>query len=55
MRPTKQERDELVDSAARRAVLLSAVGLWEDRTDLPDTELYIRELREGDRLRRISE
>jgi hypothetical protein len=39
----------------RRTALLSAVGLWNDRTDLPDSLQYVRELRRGDRLRRISE
>ena len=39
----------------RRNALLSAVGLWKDRTDLLDTSQYVRELRKGDRLKRISE
>jgi hypothetical protein len=54
MEPVRQESDELLDSAARLTVLLSVVGLWKDRTDLPDTEQYVRELREGERLRRLS-
>jgi hypothetical protein len=37
----------------RRADMMAAVGLWKDRTDLPDTETYIRNLREGDRLERL--
>lgn len=44
----------LDDSARRKEALLSAVGLWKDRTDLPDTETYVRSLRKGDRLKRIS-
>jgi len=44
----------LNDAVGRREALLSAVGLWKDRADLPDTEQYIRGLREDDRLRRIS-
>jgi predicted transcriptional regulator len=44
----------LDDAAERKEALLSAVGLWKDRTDLPDTEEYIRGLRKDDRLRRIS-
>jgi len=37
----------------RRADMMAAVGLWKDRTDLPDTEAYIRNLRGGDRLERL--
>ena len=44
----------LDDSARRKEALLSAVGLWKDRTDLPETETYVRSLRKGDRLKRIS-
>ncbi len=44
----------LGDAARRKDVLLSAVGLWKDRTDLPDTGTYVRSLRKGDRLKRIS-
>lgn len=39
--------------AKRKEVLLAAVGLWKDRTDLPDTETYVRSLRKGDRLKRL--
>jgi hypothetical protein len=38
--------------AERRAAMMGIVGLWKDRTDLPDTETYIRRLREDDRLER---
>ena len=44
----------LGDAAKRKEALLSAIGLWGDRNDLPDTEAYIRDLRKGDRLKRIS-
>ena len=48
-------REQYLDDARKRKeALLSAVGLWKDRTDLPDTEQYIRELRHGNRLRGIS-
>jgi hypothetical protein len=50
MRRTELSRD---DATKRKEALFSAVGLWKDRTDLPDTEEYIRELRKDDRLRRI--
>jgi hypothetical protein len=39
--------------SARREALLAVIGLWKDRTDLPETEDYIRELRSGDRLRGV--
>jgi hypothetical protein len=37
--------------AKRKQALLSAVGIWKDRTDLPDTEIYLRSLRNGERLK----
>ena len=37
----------------RRAAMESIVGLWKDRTDLPDTETYIRNLRDDDRMERL--
>ena len=37
----------------RRAAMMGIVGLWKDRTDLPDTETYIRNLRGGTRLARL--
>jgi hypothetical protein len=44
-----------VDQASkRREGLLSAIGIWKDRTDLPDTETYVRSLLKGDRLERIT-
>lgn len=34
-------------AAARRLALLQSVkGIWADRTDLPDTEAYVRDLRD---------
>jgi Ribbon-helix-helix protein, copG family len=44
----------LGDSTSRKEALLSVVGLWKDRTDLPDTETYVRSLRKGERLKRFS-
>jgi len=38
----------------KRDALLSAIGLWGDRADLPEMEEYVRELRAGDRLRRLA-
>jgi hypothetical protein len=47
-------REKYLDNRSkRREALLSAVGLWKDRTDLPDTETYVRSLRKDDRLKRI--
>jgi len=43
----------LVDPVKRREALMGIVGLWKDRTDLPDTETYIRNLRDDDRLERL--
>jgi len=37
----------------RRAAMMGIVGLWKDRTDLPDTETYIRNLRGDDRPERF--
>jgi hypothetical protein len=45
----------LGDTAKCKEALLSAIGLWGDRNDLPDTEAYIRDLRKGDRLKQISQ
>jgi len=43
-----------LDPADRRDALRAAAGLWADRTDLPATEAYVRELRKGDRLKRLA-
>jgi predicted DNA-binding ribbon-helix-helix protein len=42
------------DAAGRREALLSAVGLWKHRSDLEDVDGYIRGLRKGSRLERLS-
>jgi hypothetical protein len=39
----------------RKAAMMAIVGLWKDRTDLPDTETYVRSLRSGTRLQRLHE
>ncbi len=39
--------------AERRAAMQGIVGLWKNRTDLPDTETYIRKLRTGARIKRL--
>jgi len=43
----------LEDSEKRREALMGIVGIWKDRTDLPDTETYVRNLRKGSRLKRL--
>jgi len=43
----------MVNLEERRTAMLGIVGLWKDRTDLPDTETYIRNLRDDDRLERL--
>ena len=48
-------RDKYLPSPEeRRRAMQAVVGLWKDRTDLPDTETYIRQLRRGRRLRRLA-
>jgi len=37
----------------RKAAMMGIVGLWKDRTDLPDTETYVSNLRGGTRLERL--
>ena len=43
----------LEDPEKRREALMGIVGIWKDRTDLPDTETYVRNLRKGTRLKRL--
>ena len=38
-----------VSAEKRRKAMQAWVGMWKDRTDLPDTETYVRQLRKGDR------
>ncbi|HKV23389.1 MAG TPA: CopG family transcriptional regulator [Candidatus Acidoferrum sp.] len=40
-------------SADRKQAMMSVVGLWRDRKDLPETEKYIRRLRKGKRRKKI--
>ena len=32
------------DAASRKTALLFAIGLWKDRTDLPNAQTYVRNL-----------
>lgn len=48
-------RERYLSAAARRTQAMRAlVGIWEDRSDLPDTQAYIRRLRKGRRLKRVA-
>jgi hypothetical protein len=47
-------REKYLSSASeRREAMLGIVGLWKDRTDLPDTQTYVRRLRKDSRLKRL--
>jgi hypothetical protein len=50
MKPIQADPNNLDE---RRAAMMAIVGLWRDRTDLPDTETYIRDLRNDSRLERL--
>ena len=39
----------------RRAAMMAWAGLWKDRDDLPETEEYVRNLRDDHRLDRLAE
>ena len=41
------------DAERRKAAMRAIVGMWKDRTDLPDTETYIRQLRKDTRWKRL--
>lgn len=49
-------RDRYLSSASRRGQAMEdVIGLWKDRDDLPRTEKYVRELRRGNRRKRLIE
>ena len=50
MEPAKLDPAKL---KKRKAAMMAIVGLWKDRTDLPDTDTCIRNLRDGSRLARL--
>jgi hypothetical protein len=43
------------DREKRRKAMMAWVGVWKDRDDLPETEQYVRHLRDDDRLERLKE
>ncbi len=46
-------RERYLTKPGRKEAMRGVVGIWSDRTDLPDTETYIRALRTDNRLERI--
>jgi len=51
MKPSQPNPDQLEE---RRAAMMSIIGLWKDRTDLPDTETYVRNLRKGSPIKTLN-
>jgi hypothetical protein len=43
------------NGSERKEAMLAVVGLWKNRTDLPETRTYLRRLREDGRLIDIGE
>lgn len=39
----------------RHEAMMGWVGIWKDRDDLPETEQYVRSLRDDDRVERLKE
>lgn len=39
--------------ASREKAMQDFAGIWKDRTDLADSEAYVRALRKGSRLKRV--
>jgi hypothetical protein len=39
---------------SRKVAFENVIGLWKDRSDLGETEDYVRELRRGTRLKRFA-
>jgi hypothetical protein len=47
-------REQYLSGPARRQESMRAfAGIWKDRTDLADSEAYLRALRKGSRLKRL--
>ena len=44
-----------VDLEERRKRMMSIVGLWKDHDDIGDSTEFVRKLRRGTRLQRLSE
>jgi len=39
---------------ARKTAMQAVVGIWQDRTDIGNTEAYVRRLRGGKRIKRLT-
>jgi len=47
-------REKYLSGLAHRQQAMQAfAGIWKDRTDLPDSQTYVRALRKGSRLKRV--
>jgi hypothetical protein len=40
---------------ARKTAMGAVVGIWKDRTDIGNTKAYVRGLRRGNRLKRLTD
>ena len=48
-------REQYMSQKIRRQQAMQAlVGIWKDRTDLPPTDRYLRQLRKGNRIKRLA-
>ena len=47
-------REKYLGAGNRRDAMQAFVGIRRSRRDIPDTEEYVRELRKGDREKRLS-
>jgi plasmid stability protein len=46
-------REKYLGTGSRRYAMRAFIGIRRGRRDLPDTEAYVRQLRKGDRLKRL--
>ena len=53
VRKAVRERYPVFDREKRRQAMMGIVGMWKDRTDLPSTEEYLRQLRGNGRMKRL--
>jgi hypothetical protein len=47
-------RERYLGAGSRLEAMQALVGIWKDRQDLPDTDAYVREVRKGHRLKRLT-
>ena len=53
VRKAVRERYPVTNKEERRKAMMAVVGIWKDRTDLPDTDEYLRSLRQDKRFDRL--